>query len=150
MSVIRRRQARDESGQLTVLLVVFAATAMGFVLVAVDASMVFLGRQRLASAVDAAAVRAAQQFDQGGYFAGSCVRSVPLDAAKINGVLAAYETGGVTLAARESDVDGGPGVIVDGTLSVNLPDVPLIGVGSWVVKYQTRARSSISGTPCGP
>lgn len=143
-----RPSTEDDSGQITVLLVMFSAVAMAFIMVAVDASLVFLGRQRLASAVDGAAVRAAQQFDQGGYFSGGCVESIPLDESAVTAVLATYQRDGVVLSFEQQDVDGGPGVIVRGRLEVDLPDVPIIGLGSWPVTYQTRARSSISGTPC--
>lgn len=144
----RRPQGHDDSGQIAVLLVMFSAIAMAFIMLAIDASLVFLGRQRLASAVDGAAVRAAQQFDQGSYFSGGCVSSVPLNAAQVNNVLTSYEREGVNLTAREVQVDGGPGVLVTGTLAVDLPDVPIIGIESWTVTYSTHARSQISGAAC--
>ncbi|MEO6713884.1 MAG: pilus assembly protein TadG-related protein [Mycobacteriales bacterium] len=149
MLSLRSSALREESGQITILLVVFSAIAMGFVMVAVDASLVFLGRQRLASAVDAAAVRAAQQFDQGKYFEGACTSSVPLDEDQINAVLASYEQHGVLLGpAQIVDVDGGPGVRVTGTLAVALPDIPVIGMNTYTVTYHTEARTKISGAAC--
>lgn len=137
-----------DCGQITVLMLMFTGIALVIIMIAIDASLVFLGRQRLASAVDGAAVRAAQQYDAGGYFSGACVESLPLDDAAVAKVLAAYATGGVELRADAATVDGGPGVIVTGRLDVQLPRVPVIKVTSWLVTYQTRARSSISGNPC--
>lgn len=131
-------------------MLMFTGIALVVILITVDASLVFLGRQRLASAVDAAAVRAAQQFDAGGYFAGSCVEAFPVNDAAVARVLQTYSTGGVRLRAGAATVDGGPGVVVTGRLDVPLPRVPVIKLNSWTVTYQTGARSSISGTPCRP
>jgi uncharacterized membrane protein len=139
-----------DSGQITVLMVMFAGIALVIIMFAVDASLVFLGRQRLASAVDGAAVRAAQQFDDGSYFTGGCVDSLPLDDAAVARVLTAYAAEGVQLRADPATVDGGPGVVITGRLDVQLPRIPVIKLNSWMVTYQTRARSSISGDPCQP
>ncbi|MEP7055520.1 MAG: Tad domain-containing protein [Actinomycetota bacterium] len=138
-----------DAGQITVLMLMFAGVALVIIMIAVDASLVFLGRQRLASAVDGAAVRAAQQVDDGRYYTGKCVESLPLDAAAVATALAAYSTAGVQLRADPVTVDGGPGVVVTGRLDVQLPRIPVIKVNSWMVTYQTRARSSVSGKPCG-
>lgn len=151
MRLIRRRGHRDEpcdSGQITVLMVMFAGIALVIIMIAVDASLVFLGRQRLAGAVDGAAVRATQQFDDARYFTGGCVDSLPLDDAAVDRALTAYATAGVQLRADAATVDGGPGVVITGRLDVQLPRIPVIKLNSWPVTYQTRARSSISGKPC--
>lgn len=148
MRLIQPDRPADDSGQVTGLMLMFTGIALVIILIAVDASLVFLGRQRLASAVDGAAVRAAQQYDSGGYFSGACVNALPLDDAAVAKVLRAYATGGVELRASAATVDGGPGVLVAGRLDVALPRVPVIKLSSWTVTYQTRARSSISGMPC--
>lgn len=150
---VSRREDSDQtgdSGQITVLMIMFSGIALVIIMIAVDASLVFLGRQRLASAVDGAAVRAAQQFDDGAYFTGGCVQSLPLDDAAVAKALASYASAGVQLRADPAIVDGGPGVVITGRLDVPLPRIPVIKLNSWRVTYQTRARASVSGSPCGP
>lgn len=137
-----------DEGQITVLMVMFTAVAAAVIMMAVDASLVFLGRQRLASAVDGAAVSAAQQFDRSGYYSGGCVNSLPLSQEAVEAVLADYAKDGIVLAAQVPPADGGPGVDVVGRLVVELPDIPVLGLTSYTVIYRTNARSNVSGTPC--
>lgn len=149
MRVMSSPDAQDprDAGQITILMLMFSGIALVIIMIAVDASLVFLGRQRLASAVDGAAVRAAQQVDESGYFTGGCVNSLPLDEVAVDKVLAAYITEGLELIA-EPTTEGGPGVVVRGKLAVQLPRVPVIKMKSYTVTYQATARSSISGRPC--
>jgi uncharacterized membrane protein len=138
----------DDDGQIAILIVTFLAVAALMAWVAIDASIVFLARQRLASAADGAALTAAQQLNAGQYYGGECVESLPLDQAAVEGVLERYRTGGITLEATTEQVAGGPGVAVAGELVVDLPTVASIGVDSWTVRYDARARSDITGVAC--
>lgn len=151
---MRRRLRREprpgggDEGSIALLVITFTAIAIVMIWVAVDASIVFLARQRLASATDGAALSASQQLNDAGYFTGGCVPSLPLSGEAVDAVLARYETGGIALGAATTTVAGGPGVQVDGVLVVDLPSVPLFTVDAWTVRYTARARSSISGAAC--
>lgn len=138
---------RHDCGQITILIVMFSVVAAAVIMVAVDASIVFLGRQRLASAADGAAVRAAQQFDQGTYYSGECVNSLPLDIPAANAAVQPFAKDGIQLRAVPPE-GGGTGVDIIGQLVVDLPNVPVIGLTSYTVNYRTNARSSLSGAPC--
>lgn len=137
-----------DEGQITVLMVMFTAVAAAVIMMAVDASLVFLGRQRLASAVDGAAVSAAQQFDQSSYYSGGCVNTLPLSQEAVDRVLAGYAKDGIMLTAEAPPADGGSGVDVVGRLVIDLPDIPVLGLTSYTVNYRTNARSNVSGAPC--
>lgn len=72
---------RDDNGQLTLLVIGYAAIAVTLIVVGVDASKVFLARRALSSVADAAALRAAQSVDKTALYAGSagCGDDLPLD-----------------------------------------------------------------------
>jgi uncharacterized membrane protein len=140
--------AYDDSGQIGVLIVTFVMIGALMAWVAIDASIVFLARQRLASATDAAALTAAQQLSTAAYFEGACVESFPLSGTDVDAALDRYRTGGIQLAAQTQVVSGGPGVAVEGVLVVDLPSIPAVTLDSWTVRYVARARSGITGTAC--
>ncbi len=144
-----RNRSLDDDGQIAILIVTFLAVAALMAWVAIDASIVFLARQRLASAADGAALTAAQQLNAGQYYGGECVESLPLDEAAVEAVLDRYRSGDIELDATLESVDGGPGVAVQAQIVVDLPTVAALGVDSWTVKYDARARSDITGNPCG-
>jgi hypothetical protein len=76
------RQLRQDDGQLTLLIIGFVAIAAVLVIIAVDASKVFLARRALSSAADAAAVAASQAVDKNAVYAGiggGCGGLLPLD-----------------------------------------------------------------------
>ncbi len=58
----------DDSGQVMLLIIVYAAIALSLILVVFSASSVHLDRKRLLAVADAAALDAADDLDRGGYF----------------------------------------------------------------------------------
>lgn len=80
--MLNSRPARDDEGQLTLLIIGFVAIAAVLVIVGIDASKVFLARRALSSAADAAAVAASQAVDRNAIYAGiggGCGGLLPLD-----------------------------------------------------------------------
>jgi len=75
-------RARDDDGQLTLLVIGFITIAAILIVAGVDASKAFLARRALASAADAAALDAAQAVDKAAIYSGSaggCGGLLPLD-----------------------------------------------------------------------
>jgi len=143
------RRPVGEDGQLTLLVIGFTMIAAMMIAVAIDASVVFLARQRLAGQADGAALAAAQQLDDGAYFGGAgCAESLPVAQGAVDAVVAPYARHGVELAGTPVPVDGGPGVVVQGRSVVTLPIVGKFGRRTFTVEYAARARSSIAGVEC--
>lgn len=85
------RAPGGQDGTILLLSLGFCVIAVMLVLAVTDASAVFLARRDLAAAVDGAALAAAQQVDVGRVYAGGAARGdLPLDAAQVRAVIAAY------------------------------------------------------------
>ena len=146
MRVVATRP-RDE-GTITLLVIGFVVVAVLMIGVAVDASVVFLTRQRIASQADGAAIAAAQQVDDAHYFGGdACIESLPVTA-EMAGVLERYARDGVRLEITSTTVDGGPGVAVRAESDLRLPLVGRLRRSPFTIRYDASARSSISGATC--
>src|SRR4051794_15481915 len=75
---------RRDDGQLTLLVIGYAAIAAVLVVIGVDVSAAFLARRQLSSVADAAALAAAQEVDRAAVYTGAgpvCGGSLPVDAA---------------------------------------------------------------------
>jgi len=75
---------RGDDGQLTLLIIGYVAIAAMLVVVAIDASKVFLARRALSSVADAAALTAAQSIDRAAVYRGAslgCDDALPVDPA---------------------------------------------------------------------
>jgi hypothetical protein len=143
-----RRCPRGDAGTISLLVVGFVVIAALLISVAIDVSMVFLARQRIASQADGAALAAAQQVDEARYFASvDCLVSLPVSS-EMQQVVDRYARDGVRLQIVSTSVDGGPGVEVHAESTVDLPLVGRLGRSSFTVEYAARARSSIAGADC--
>lgn len=138
----RPRAGRGDDGQLTLLVIGFAAIAALLVVVAIDVSKVFLARRALASAADAAALAAAQAVDKDAVYRGGhgCGGLLPVDADRAT----AYADGALAdddadlrqtfarLDAARTDVD-------DGTVSVHLSGEVAVPFGGVLALLARRA-----------
>jgi len=80
----RRTAARGDRGQISLLLIGYAAIALVLIVVGIDVSAVFLARRALASTADAAALDGAQALDRTAVYGGAvsgCGAALPIDPA---------------------------------------------------------------------
>ena len=156
----------DDEGQITLLLIGYAAIALVLVVVGVDVSAVFLARRALASTADAAALDAAQAVDRTAVYSGGtgggCGTALPLDPA------AARDRADAVVADGADGLRAGfaglapPDVTVEsGTVTVHLagrarvPFGRLLAVlvpghddGAVDVEVTAHARSPVSSASC--
>lgn len=139
-------RARDDEGSVLLLVVGLTAVLLLLVGVVVDVSAVVLAKRGLSSAVDGAAVAAAQQPDVAAIRDGGLGERLTLDPAAVALVVATYQEEarrgqpGLVLAAHLEPPDT---AVVDGARTVRLPFVGWLGVGRVVVRAQGRARSPV-------
>lgn len=133
MTAIRRVDARDDTGQLTVLILGYTAIAVVLVIIGVDASTAFLDRRALAAAADDAAVAAAGAVNTSVIYREglTCGQPLPIDPAAAGIAAMQSVASDVDLRRAFNQVDA-PQTSVDGpTASVALAArtrLPLQGV----------------------
>jgi uncharacterized membrane protein len=88
-------EAGSDSGQVMLLIIVYAAIALSLILVVFSASSVHLDRKRLFAVADAAALDAADDLDRGGYFDRGVTSGdgVPLSDASVRASVEQYLAG---------------------------------------------------------
>jgi uncharacterized membrane protein len=86
---MRRHLGRD-SGQIMLLVLIYALIAGSLVMVAVDAGSVFLHRRSLAAAADGAALAAAQSLDRSAFYRHGADGALLLDADAAAAAVDAY------------------------------------------------------------
>lgn len=156
---------RGDRGQLTLLIIGFVTIAAVLVVTAVDVSKVFLARRALASAADAAALRAAQQLDRAAIYsgqAGGCGELLPVDAsaatsaaaaslddqtAGLRATFAAVQAPQVSVTGNTVTVRIGGDVVVPFGRVLALLD-PAYGDGRVHVAVESSAQSPV-GAPAG-
>ena len=134
---------RDDSGQLTLLVLGYAAVAGLLTVVAVDVSAVFLARRSLVAVADGAAVAGVQSVDRAAVYAGAAAGgSLPLDVATVTTTVAAYARHHPEVEVAGSSPDGRT-VVVDARREVPLPFGGLVGIDRVTVTARATARSAI-------
>ena len=154
-----------EDGQITLLLIGYAAIAAVLVVVGVDVSAVFLARRALASTADAAALDAAQAVDRTAVYGGAvtgCGTALPLDnGAARDRASAVVVDDAAGLRAAFRDVDPADVTVDAGTVTVHLRGrakvpfgrllaalVPGHDEGTVTVDVTAHARSPVSAATC--
>lgn len=81
---------RRDDGQLTVLVIVYAAVALGLLLVAIDVSALFLARRNLANVADGAALAGTTGVDRAALYRTGGTNGLPLSDALVVQEVARY------------------------------------------------------------
>ncbi len=135
------RRLRGDDGQLTLLIIGFSVVAMLLVVVVVDVSVVYLARRDLVSAVDGAALRAAQEMDEAAYYTQGATDGIPVDAdlaaLAVERLARHYPD---TRFSRPVLLDRGRAVRVAGSRRIRLPMARLFGVDEVTVTAESTAR----------
>ena len=120
---VRRQRARDEQGQVTVLVIGFFLIVATLIGVVVDASAAYLQRQRLANLADGAALAAADAVDLQTLYAQGVGDSLALSGAAAEQQVGAYLTaaGADVPALRWSVAVEGDEVVVRVSGRLDLP-----------------------------
>lgn len=84
---------RDDSGSLLLVIIGYALVATALVVVAVDASALFLTRRGISAVADGAAVAGAQALDTDAIYAGDSSPDLPLYDAGVQEAVSAYLAG---------------------------------------------------------
>ena len=145
-----RQSIRGDEGQLTLLVMGFAAIAARLVVVAVDASAVFLARRGLASAADAAATAAVQSIDEAAFYTGSTGDVLPLTNDGPTGVPVVVEEYADRLADRYPGLamagatPDGRIAVVEARRVVRLLFAAVLGVDAVTVTATATARAPLT------
>jgi uncharacterized membrane protein len=125
--------AGDDAGQLSVLVLGYAAIAALLVIVGMDASAAFLARRALVAAADDAAIAAAEAVDTSAVYAGGlqCGRPLPLDAGRASADAAESVAADTDLHHSFAAVDAPVTTVAGATVTVAVTGharLPLSGV----------------------
>lgn len=137
-----RRAPAGDDGALTLLVIGFTFVAALMVIVTTSVSAVFLARRELASAVDAAAVAAAQQVDTDVLYRRTANARLPLSQDAADRIVAELAAHYPAVDFARPEVDGDL-VVVSATREVDLRLAAVLGVESWTVRAVARARSPL-------
>jgi hypothetical protein len=144
------RRWRDDSGQTLLLILVYALVAAGLVGVVTDASVLFLRQRALASAADAAALRAAQMVALPATYSTGVGEVLPIDPASAESAVDRYLA--VTDAERQFP-DLHAEVTVDGDrVTVRLRALAPLRFTGWVTggRYADGAPLSVTAHAKAP
>lgn len=136
------RRPRDDDGALTLLVIGFTAIAALMVVVTTSVSAVYLARRELVSAVDAAAVAAAQQVDADTAYVEGLGARLPLSESRVEQVVSdiARRNPTVRFAVPQVIDDS---VVVAAERIVDLRFARVLGIESWTVRARSRARAPL-------
>lgn len=136
----------QERGQITLLVIGFAAILVSLVAVVVDASQVVLLRRSLSSVADGAALAAAQSIGERAFYSGQTPDALPLDPSAARAAVAEHLSGvDLDLRVVEVSVDGDRVTVAVAAAA----DLPLVGAVTsafegTMVTARASARSPIS------
>ncbi|MCM3886738.1 pilus assembly protein TadG-related protein [Frankia sp. R82] len=134
----------SDGGTILILTLGYLMVAAMLVVVVTDVSAVYLARRSVASAADGAALAAAQQIDENAvYTATGSLDRLPLN--DIDATVQQYQrqadpSGRTSLAA---DLVDATTVQVEGTRTVDLPVVGMLGIGPVTVRAGAQAQSVV-------
>lgn len=137
----------NDDGTVLFLTIGLSVVLLLLIAVVVDVSAVILAKRGVSSAVDGAAVAAAQRVDTASVDSGNGLDSrLPLDEGLVRDLVATYQdeaddsAPGLRLVAR---VDGASTAVVDGYRTVTLPFGGWLEVGRVQVHATARAQSPV-------
>ncbi len=133
---------RGDGGALTLLIIGFAFIAALMVVLTTSVSSVYLARRELVSAVDSAAVAAAQQVDAAELYTGGPQDRLPLRLAGVRRVVD-------FIASQHPGVSFGPATVSGSSVTVRAERVvdlrfaAVLGVDRWTVRAEATARAPL-------
>lgn len=128
---------RDESGSVSILVVLAFIILLGIVAIVTDIGMLFLERSRLSNAVDAAALAGVQE--------------LPFDTGKATRLAREYLESNVKglQSTQISISNNNKEIRVVGRKTVRFALAPLLGVGSWELQASAGAKTDVVSAVTG-
>jgi hypothetical protein len=136
---------RDESGQVTVLVVGMAMVVFSVAGLAIDGTRAFLERRALQNVADAAALAGADQVDEGAFYEGGG-REVHLDADEARSIAGEWLAASGRPLRAEVVVDD-PIVQVSVRSEISTQFLRLVGIDVIPVAVVSRARPEVGSVP---